>query len=65
VWEGGASTFPERLLTICSAVSPTHILAGGPFQIVAIIAWTFFMSALLTVFAFIKLARASSSRTGG
>jgi membrane protease YdiL (CAAX protease family) len=60
VWEGVASTtLPEKLLTICQAASPTHILGGGPFQIIAIIAWTFFVSALLAVFAFVNLARAS------
>jgi membrane protease YdiL (CAAX protease family) len=57
VWEGVASTFPEKLFTIFSAISPTHLFAGSPFRMVAIIAWTFFASALLAVFAFMKLAR--------
>jgi membrane protease YdiL (CAAX protease family) len=59
VWEGMASTFPEKLLVICNAISPTHLFAAGPFQIVGTIAWIFLVSALLTIFAFIKLARAS------
>ena len=39
VWEGIASTFPEKLLTIGRALSPKHLFAGDPFQLFAIIAW--------------------------
>jgi hypothetical protein len=59
IWEGVAETFPERLLTIGRALSPPHMLAGDPFQIFAIIAWILFLSAVLTVFAFVNLARAT------
>jgi len=59
VWEGVASTFPERILTIGRALSPKHMFAGDPFQIFAIIAWILLVSAVLTVFAFFKLARAT------
>jgi membrane protease YdiL (CAAX protease family) len=61
VWEGVASTFPERLLAIERALAPKHVFAGDPFQIFAIIAWVLLATALLTVFAFINLARASRS----
>src|ERR1700730_14929364 len=61
VWEGVASTFPERLLTIGRAMSPKHMSAGDPFQIFAIVAWVLVTSTLLTVFAFLKLVRATRS----
>jgi membrane protease YdiL (CAAX protease family) len=59
VWEGVASTFPERLLTIGRAMSPQHAFADGPFQIFAITAWILLVSAALTIFAFLLLVRAS------
>jgi membrane protease YdiL (CAAX protease family) len=59
VWEGVASTFPERLLTIGRATSPQHAFADGPFQIFAITAWILLVSAALTIFAFLLLVRAS------
>jgi membrane protease YdiL (CAAX protease family) len=61
VWEGVASTFPERLLTIERAMSPKHVFAGDPFQIFAIIGWILLISAVLTVFAFVNLIRATRS----
>lgn len=61
VWEGVASTFPERLLTIGRALSPKHMFAGDPFQIFAIIARILLISAVLTVFAFVNLVRATRS----
>lgn len=61
VWEGVASTFPERILTIGRALSPKHMFAGDPFQIFAIIGWILLVSAVLTAFAFFKLARATRS----
>ena len=61
LWEGVASTFPERVLTIGRAISPTHMFAGDLFQTFAIMAWILLVSALLTVFAFVKLVRASRS----
>jgi membrane protease YdiL (CAAX protease family) len=57
IWEGSASTFPERLLTIGRAMSPKHMFAGDPLQIFAINAWVLLISAALTVFAFVNLAR--------
>jgi membrane protease YdiL (CAAX protease family) len=63
VWEGVASTFPERLLTIGRALSPKHMFAGDPFQIFAIVAWVLVISTLLTVFAFVNLLRASRSNS--
>jgi membrane protease YdiL (CAAX protease family) len=62
VWEGVASTFPERLLTIGRALSPKHMFGGDPFQIVAIIAWILLISTLLTVFTFVTLLRTSRSQ---
>jgi membrane protease YdiL (CAAX protease family) len=55
VWEGVASAFPEKVLTIGRAMSPKHMFAGDPFQIVAIIAWILLISAVLTIFAFLNL----------
>ena len=62
VWEGVASTCPERLLTIGRAMSPRHMFGGDPFQIFAIVAWVLVISTLLTVFAFVNLVQAT--RTG-
>jgi membrane protease YdiL (CAAX protease family) len=59
IWEGVASTFPERLLAIGRGISPKHMFAGDPFQISAIIAWTLLISAVLTLLAFVNLARAT------
>lgn len=59
VWEGVAPTFPERLLIIGRALSPTHLFAGDSFQIFAIITWILLVSAVLTVFAFVNLVRAT------
>jgi membrane protease YdiL (CAAX protease family) len=61
VWEGVASTFPERLLTIGSALSPKHLFAGDPFQIFATVAWVLVISTLFTVCAFVNLVRATRS----
>jgi hypothetical protein len=61
VWEGVASSFPERLLTIGRAMSPKHMFAGDPSQIFAIIAWILLVSAVLTVFAFVNLLRVTRS----
>jgi membrane protease YdiL (CAAX protease family) len=61
VWEGVASTFPERLLTIGRAMSPKHVFAGDPFQIFAITGWILLISAVLTVVAFVNLIRATRS----
>jgi membrane protease YdiL (CAAX protease family) len=61
VWEGVASTFPERLLTIGRAMSPKHVFAGDPFQIFAITGWILLISAVLTVFTFVNLIRATRS----
>jgi len=57
IWEGSASTFPERLLAIGRAMSPKHMFAGDPLQIFAINAWVLLISVALTVFAFVNLAR--------
>ena len=61
VWEGVTSTFPERLLAIARALSPRHMFAGDPFQTFAITSWILLISAVLTVFAFVNLARATRS----
>jgi membrane protease YdiL (CAAX protease family) len=61
VWEGVASTFPGRLLTIGRAMSPKHIFTGDPFQIFATAAWVLVLSTLLTVYAFVHLMRATRS----
>ena len=63
VWEGVASTFPERVQIVCGAMSPKHIFASAPFQIFAILAWVFVLSTVLTVFAFVHLVRTTRSRT--
>jgi membrane protease YdiL (CAAX protease family) len=61
VWEDVASTFPGRLLTIGQAMSPKHIFAGGPFQILATVAWVLVIGTLCTAFAFGNLLRAARS----
>jgi membrane protease YdiL (CAAX protease family) len=61
VWEGVASTFSERLLTIGRAMSPQHMFAGDPFQMLATLAWVLVISTLFTVFAFVNLLRAARS----
>jgi membrane protease YdiL (CAAX protease family) len=61
VWEGVASTLPERLAIIGRAISPAHMIAGEPFRVVAIITWILLFSSVLTVLAFVRLARASRS----
>jgi hypothetical protein len=61
IWEGVASTFSERLLSIFSAMAPQNMFADGPFQGFAIIAWVFLLSGGLTIFAFVNLARVSRS----
>ncbi len=63
VWEGVASTFPEKLLTIGRALSPTHLFVRDRFQIFGVMIWIFLASVVLTVFAFINLMRATRSRT--
>jgi membrane protease YdiL (CAAX protease family) len=55
VWEGATSSFPERLLVVCRAMSPMHAFSDGPFQIFAITAWALIITSLLTVFAFVNL----------
>jgi membrane protease YdiL (CAAX protease family) len=59
VWEGLGSTFPEKLLTIARALSPKHMFTGDPFQTFAVIAWILPITAVLTVFAFVKLVQAT------
>jgi len=61
IWDGVASTFPERLLTIGRAMSPKHMFGGDPFQIFASIAWVLVISTLFTAFALVHLARAVRS----
>jgi membrane protease YdiL (CAAX protease family) len=63
IWEGSASTFPERLLTIARALSPTHMFSGDQFQTLAITAWILLISAVLTTLAFINLMRTTRSGT--
>jgi membrane protease YdiL (CAAX protease family) len=68
LWEGVASTFPERVQIVCGAMSPKHIFTSAPVQIFAILAWVFLLSATITIFAFVYLARTTRSRpehTGG
>jgi membrane protease YdiL (CAAX protease family) len=59
VWEDIASTFPEKLQIVCSAMSPSNAFSEGPFQIFAITAWILLISAALTIFVFLRLIRAS------
>ena len=59
VWEGAASTFLERLQIVLGALSPRHAFADGPFQIFVITAWILVISTALTIFAFLRLVRAS------
>src|SRR5262249_21946323 len=59
VWEGVASTLPEKLLAIGRALLPTHMFVSGPFQMFAIIAWILLVGALLTALAFVNLERAT------
>lgn len=62
VWEGVASAFPERLLTIGRALSPKHMFTQDPFQIFTIIAWVLLLSVVLTVSAIVNLVRATRPR---
>jgi membrane protease YdiL (CAAX protease family) len=58
VWDGVASAFPEKLRIVGSALSPQHMfVVGDPFRAIAIIAWIFLMSAMLTIIAFLNLMR--------
>jgi membrane protease YdiL (CAAX protease family) len=59
VWEDAASTFSEKFQIVCGAMSPQHAFSDGPFQVVAITAWILLISATLTIFAFLRLVRAS------
>ncbi len=61
IWEGVALTFSERLLSIFTAMAPQNMFADSPFQGFAMIAWVFLLSGVLTIFAFINLARLSRS----
>jgi membrane protease YdiL (CAAX protease family) len=61
IWDGVASTFSERLLSVFSATAPQNMFADGLFQVFAIIAWVFLLSGVLTIFAFINLVRVSRS----
>jgi len=63
VWEGTASTLPQRLLTIAQSLSPTHLAAGDPLRIFASTGWILFVSAVLAIFAFINLARVSRTQS--
>jgi membrane protease YdiL (CAAX protease family) len=62
VWDGVASTFPEKLLTIVRAMSPKHVFAGDAFHLFAIIAWILLISTVLTAFAFVNLIQATRSK---
>jgi membrane protease YdiL (CAAX protease family) len=61
IWEGAASTFSEKLLSVLSAMAPQNMFADGPFQGFTVIAWGFLLSGVLTIFAFIHLVRVSRS----
>lgn len=61
VWDGVASTFPEKLQIVCSAMLPSNAFSDGPFQIFAITAWVLLISTVLTIFGFLRLVRASRS----
>jgi membrane protease YdiL (CAAX protease family) len=58
IWEGsGAATLAERLQLIWQAMGPSVLFEAGPTRTFAIIAWTFMASAVLTLVAFVGLAR--------
>ena len=59
IWEGMASTFSERLLSIFGAMAPKNIFVDGPFQAFAIITWVLVLSAALATAAFVHLLRVS------
>ena len=61
IWEGVASTFSQKLLSIFTAMAPQNMFADGPFQGFAVIAWVFLLSGVLTIFAFINMAWVSRS----
>ena len=42
-------------------MSPQHMFAGDPFQMLATLAWVLAISTLFTVFAFVNLRRAGRS----
>jgi membrane protease YdiL (CAAX protease family) len=62
VWEGVATTLPERLSTTGRALSPRHLFMGDSFQGLAITGWILLLSSALTVFAFLYLMRVSGVR---
>jgi membrane protease YdiL (CAAX protease family) len=62
VWEGVATTLPERLSTTGRAMSPWHLFMGDSLQGLAITAWILLLSSALTVFAFLHLMRVSGVR---
>ena len=59
IWEAAASTFSEKFRVVSGAISPQHMFFDGPFQIFTITAWILLISATLTIFAFLRLVRAS------
>jgi hypothetical protein len=63
IWEGVASTFSERLLSVFSAMAPKNIFVDGPFKAFAVIAWVLVLSAALTIFTFVRLLRVSRAST--
>jgi membrane protease YdiL (CAAX protease family) len=56
VWEGRASDLGDRLQLVLQAMSPQALAAGDLF---ALLAWAFLVFAVLTAFAFARLARVS------
>jgi len=60
LWTGNiAPTFGEKLQLTWQTLEPSTLFEPGPTQTLAVIAWVFVISALLTSLAFIRLARAT------
>jgi membrane protease YdiL (CAAX protease family) len=61
IWDGVASTFSGKLLSVFRVMAPQNIFAEGPTQRFAIIGWILVVSAALAIFAFGHLLRMSRS----
>lgn len=61
IWEGIASTFSEKLLSVFSAMAPQNMFVPGPVQGFAIMGWVLVACAGSAIFAFVHLIRVSRS----
>lgn len=55
--DSSAGTLVERMQVVLHAMAPSTLLAGGPTQGFAVLAWVFLISSAFTFVAFVVLAR--------